>query len=362
MDSGKPEIVIEHYKYLDGLRGVAALLVLSVHLPLVINLFYGKGFGFGVYGVKLFYILSALTLFLSSSQRFASESKASVKFFLRRFFRIAPLFYVAVIASWIFLGGIKNRLPIQGITLGNIAAHFLFIFGFSKYWIDSVVGVEWSIFCEVCFYLTLPFLFKRIKNLKGAVILTLISILIAFVFKKSVSALFPGDPLMHEWSTFFVLSNYFYFAFGIILFFLVKANKRYSNLMLTIGWCVCIFLLFLMLGQPDYSAALMAVPLSLFVFLMRHYFPVASIFNNLATRFVGKISYSMYLTHYLILNLFANLVINPNLTFFNQNIGTRLVGIFAALIAVVAISVISYELIEKPGMSLGKNLIKKISS
>jgi len=105
MSSDKSEIIIEHYNYLDGLRGVAALLVLSVHLLQIINLFNGKSFSFGAYGVQLFYILSALTLFLSSSQRFTSESKASLKFFIRRFFRIAPLFYIAVVLSWILMGG-----------------------------------------------------------------------------------------------------------------------------------------------------------------------------------------------------------------------------------------------------------------
>ncbi|MDD5528058.1 MAG: acyltransferase [Patescibacteria group bacterium] len=362
MDSGKPEIAIEHYKYLDGLRGVAALLVLSVHLPLLVDLFNGKGFGFGVYGVKLFYILSALTLFLSSSQRFASESKASLKFFLRRFFRIAPLFYAAVIVSWLYVGGVGNRLPVQGITISNIVSHFLFLFGFNKYWIDSVVGVEWSIFCEVCFYLSLPLLFRHIKNKKGAVKLAVISILIAFVFKKLISFFFPGDALMHEWSTFFILSNYFYFTFGIILFFLFKENKQYNHKALISGWCVCIFSIFLISALPAYAAALMALPLSLLVLLTRYDFPLARLLNNQATRFVGKISYSMYLTHYMVLTLLAKSIINPNLTFFNQNIGTRMAGIFGALIIVIAISAISYELIEKPGISLGKNLIKKISN
>jgi peptidoglycan/LPS O-acetylase OafA/YrhL len=37
-------------------------------------------------------------------------------------------------------------------------------------------------------------------------------------------------------------------------------------------------------------------------------------------------------------------------------------GIFGALIFVVAISRISYEFIEKPGINLGKNLIKRISN
>ena len=39
----------------------------------------------------------------------------------------------------------------------NICSSIFIGFGFNKYWINSIVGVEWSIFCEVCFYISLRF-------------------------------------------------------------------------------------------------------------------------------------------------------------------------------------------------------------
>jgi len=349
---------------LDGLRGVAALLVLSVHLLQIINLFNGKSFSFGAYGVQLFYILSALTLFLSSSQRFTSESKASLKFFIRRFFRIAPLFYIAVVLSWILMGGIDYRLPTQGITISNIISHFLFLFGFNKYWINSVVGVEWSVFCEVFFYLSLPLLFNYIKNKKTAIKLALFSVFISFIFKYFIQYFYPGDSLLYEWSSLFILSNYCYFTFGIILYFLFKDNKHYNFNVLTIGWIFFIILigLILIIQPTHFGALLSSIPLALLVFLMRYKFPLTYIFNNKLTRFVGKISYSIYLVHFMVLGLFAKLVINSNLLFFNQNIFTRLLGIFGAVFFVIIISMISYRLIERPGINFGRNLIKKIST
>ncbi|MDD2637134.1 MAG: acyltransferase [Bacteroidales bacterium] len=364
MENGKPEIEIQHYNYLDGLRGVAALLVLFVHMPQIVDLFNGGGFGFGAHGVQLFYILSALTLFLSSSQRFASEDKASLKFFIRRFFRIAPLFYIAVILSWLSWGGVDYRLPIQGITINNIISHFLFLFGFNKYWINSVVGVEWSVFCEVFFYLSLPLLFKYIKDKKTAIKLAVISMFISFIFKYFIQYYFPNDSLLYEWSSLFILSNYFYFIFGVILYFLFKDNKYYNNKTLTIGWIFFIISIgiILIVKPAHFGALLSSIPLALLVFLMKYDFPLAYIFNNKITRFIGKISYSMYLVHYMALGLFAKLIIDPNLIFFNQNIFMRVFGVFSALLFVVIASRISYEIIEKPGINFGRNLIKKISA
>ena len=101
---------IVHYQYLDALRGIAALLVLSVHMSMLSVLLNGRGFSIGAYGVQLFYILSALTLFLSSSKRFSSEERPIFKFFIRRFFRIAPLFYLTVIVAFLFTIDSSNHL------------------------------------------------------------------------------------------------------------------------------------------------------------------------------------------------------------------------------------------------------------
>src|SRR4051812_26086677 len=81
--------------YIDALRGIAVLFVISVHhgmvfrqLPLVQSIS-----GFGQMGVQLFFVASAYTLCLSASRR----AEPTKNFYLRRFFRIAPLYYFAIV-------------------------------------------------------------------------------------------------------------------------------------------------------------------------------------------------------------------------------------------------------------------------
>src|SRR4030088_3596129 len=87
---------IKKYNWIDFGRGIAILLVIMVHT--------GQSFASsnllrsftesGMMGVQLFFILSAITLFNSYNNRYEKDGTDRNKyFFIRRFFRIAPLYY-----------------------------------------------------------------------------------------------------------------------------------------------------------------------------------------------------------------------------------------------------------------------------
>ena len=87
----------QHFAFLDALRGLAALAVVVVHT--VQNFNAGSLtplLGLGAAGVQLFYIVSAYSLCLSFNQRRSSEPHAMRSYLVRRLFRIAPLFWVAM--------------------------------------------------------------------------------------------------------------------------------------------------------------------------------------------------------------------------------------------------------------------------
>jgi len=88
-------------KYIDVLRGIAVLGVLMVHcsyfgsnfvFPKVIKSFFENG----AMGVQLFFFTSAFTLFLSMNNRIDNEKLPYINFFIRRFFRIAPIYYLGI--------------------------------------------------------------------------------------------------------------------------------------------------------------------------------------------------------------------------------------------------------------------------
>ena len=82
------------YAFIDALQGLAFLGVVACHLkpyvpglpPRLATLLEN-----GDKGVQLFFMVSALTLFLSLDTRGATDTRPTLAFLLRRFFRIAPL-------------------------------------------------------------------------------------------------------------------------------------------------------------------------------------------------------------------------------------------------------------------------------
>lgn len=112
---------------IHGLRGVAALAVVLFHLihiggiapPSLFN-FIGRDFG---YSVPLFFIVSAFSLMHSTTHRVNAPDWLAI-YFIKRFFRIAPLFYF--ILAFLFVFGLAGANNIAK-TILNITFTFGFV-------------------------------------------------------------------------------------------------------------------------------------------------------------------------------------------------------------------------------------------
>jgi peptidoglycan/LPS O-acetylase OafA/YrhL len=191
---------VKNLKYIDALRGIAVLGVLMVHCskfgannyPFLLS----KIFDNGAMGVQLFYVVSAFTLFLSVSFRSKNEKNPNRNFFIRRFFRIAPLYYLAVL-YYLYQDGTGPRLwlgDMNHISTANIASNFFFSHGINPYWINSIVPGGWSVSVEMFFYCLVPFLASHLKNLNSAVLFFGITLALKSIF-DFVLTTFPLRPI-----------------------------------------------------------------------------------------------------------------------------------------------------------------------
>jgi len=188
---------IKKYAFIDALRGWAILAVVFFHTAVVV----APGSNLltmvkeqGARGVQLFYIASALTIFLSMRGR-AGEDDATRKFFIRRFFRIAPLFYLAMIAYLIGYGfGPRAGAP-YGLNGWHILWTATFLNGWHPEMINSVVPVGWSIAVEMTFYLFAPLLFARIKNIRHALLLVLVALILMKLLRDLLFLRYPPFTL-----------------------------------------------------------------------------------------------------------------------------------------------------------------------
>ena len=172
---------------LDGLRGLAILLVLLGHYFAVpgigaASLLNGYWFRLGWTGVDLFFVLSGFLIggILLEVRNSPNYFKT---FYARRFFRIIPLYYVWILIcialsvfEWRFL---STRIgPVQRIDI-SILAQFLFLQNFreflkatlSLWWFSST----WSLAVEEQFYLVAPLLVRYLPKRLLALVLVLVT-------------------------------------------------------------------------------------------------------------------------------------------------------------------------------------------
>lgn len=140
----------DHFKALDGLRGMAVLLVVLSHASLHgVYLIPGMDFsGMGKPGVFLFFVLSAYLLDRQIIVGFVN-GKANAKFlanyFLRRFMRIFPLYIITLLVFYAcFRFGVKT----SWIKNWNIIWKHLTL--------QEGLGIFWSIAVEFKYYFISP--------------------------------------------------------------------------------------------------------------------------------------------------------------------------------------------------------------
>ncbi|MFM7661568.1 MAG: acyltransferase family protein, partial [Bacteroidota bacterium] len=361
MNAEKTEI--KKYDYIDALRGIAVLGTLFIHCSKYERGINNFGVNFkelallGNSGVQLFFMMSAVTLFMSMNQKKKLEKNPNLNFFIRRFFRIAPLFYLSIIFCLSFnLEGYWWNEFSQLNPSYLILTTVTFTNGFNPYYINSIVEGGWSIAIEMIFYAIIPILFIFIKNIKVAFWSFLASLLIAsglFIFNQK-NILIESVDLWRAFTYFNFIAQLPVFLLGILLFYVIK-NKEDGKLVVTeIKYPLVIFALIL-LFNVTFNYIQNHILISFSFFLVAFSLSQAkNILVNKLTCFLGKISYSMYLTHFPVLFLMWKLnlldIINKQIL----NFGLR----YFILIAITAgISYLTYKFIELPGITLGKKVI-----
>ena len=132
---------------LDGLRGLAAILVAAYHA----DEFYSRGAPTVVRGylaVDFFFLLSGFVLAMTYDGRFARGLTAR-EFMVRRFLRLAPLYWAGCAIGLVSLYSVAgNDWPSRTVTLG---LNLLFLPAWSDF-SDFIMPVNipgWSLFFEV---------------------------------------------------------------------------------------------------------------------------------------------------------------------------------------------------------------------
>jgi peptidoglycan/LPS O-acetylase OafA/YrhL len=351
--------------HIDQLRGVAILLVLLVHVcqsqSTVSPLLYIAS-DFGKIGVQLFFFLSAYTLCLSFS---SGRDRSVGNFYLRRFFRIAPLYYTGI-----FVYFLVSRLPVlhtngalshaEAYTSSNVMANLLFVHGLVPLANNSIVPGGWSIGTEMLFYAMFPaiyYVYTKFNNVRSLILIPIIIFLLANAF--AVAAYFLAAPVFSDlFYYYFILNQLPVFSVGLSYFFLEEAGYfRYNKMISGVCFAILIAVAFVLMYKLERNISLSIFIASLSFCFLFSLFKLGAFKFRLLAR-IGQLSFSIYIFHFLFawplstaLATWLHLRLHPYLVY--------AICYVVVLLLSMMLAIVSEFLIEKPGINLGKQLIRK---
>lgn len=242
----------QNYKVIDGIRAIAILWVILFHVWLfqsnifpeltknAVDIPFLTWITRGDLGVDLFFVISGFLIGTILFKEYQKNSRINFKkFYIRRFFRLIPVYTFAMIIAAYFL---------KGTGLDNWQdswSNFIYV---NNYITGSYMPWTWSLAIEEQFYIVAPFLIAFVLPLfkrKYLFFIILALIPIAFTYYYSVNLYhfkipfeitFPNDNWMHWFWDYYMLTHLRYGGLlcGIIaaylnVFYKARLIEYYQN-------------------------------------------------------------------------------------------------------------------------------------
>lgn len=332
-----------HIPTLDGLRAIAITLVVGSHAHLTDASWY-QILANGYVGVLIFFALSGYLITTHLIWEYEATGRISIGgFYIRRAFRILPpaVLYLAVLAALAGAGAIVCEWS-------SIRAALFFYANYVEH--DWPVSHFWSLSVEEHFYLLWPALLIAFGVRKGWVT-ALIGVLGVVALRLCVDRL----HLFHGVFSDLAHGNYHSdlifdtLLWGCCLAFYLRKSAPAPSA--TVSTLVAAAAAFLLLAPPSISVnrftvlrdVLPAVLLAAIVTAPRA--PIGRFLELAPLRFIGRLSYSLYLWQQLFLAAPEPYLPLP-----------------LALAALFACAFLSYQFVERPAIRFGRNLLVARSS
>jgi len=387
-----------HYPALDGIRFLAAFSVLVGHSYWYIVLLQDGAYqpsplenvlmGLPSLGMTLFFVLSGYVIHLNYSETVGFNTKGTMDFFIARFARLYPLFFV------IFMHDFLIILWANGYFSGQItrtedyfSALPLYVSFTTTWWLwplgptsayeiygtplTGATGVMWSLSTEAFFYASFPLLAIFIRRLTGrnlwiaAVFVSLFGIsyyLSAFFLKDRITnwaaiafPQVPQDQFFH-WIAFLSpwgrISEFLLGVMGAQFLLTSRVSTQPLHVNAGVTYTTLASIVALTFVLYGYGNSFRTVATSCYAILIAVFIYLAAKHSTTASRFLsskpliagGAASYSLYLLHFFIAHDFAQRIVvtHPIIPRWTIWIG--------AMALSIGVASISYHVFERPCM------------
>lgn len=320
--------------HLDGMRGLAILLVIAYHayarwpelLPYVASTQHIPLVAFGWVGVQLFFMISGFVIFMT-----LDKSHGYLSFLKKRWLRLFPAMLIASLLLYI-AGGFFPEWSLMTPESRNLLPGLIFV---NPETLTQLTGIEfrsmagsfWSLYVEALFYVIIGAVYFTLgrKYCLPALIVPMLLLTASSVLKSL------GHPLLIDVISKFGFIHYAWFMVGCLIYERLHGRDKRYHYALTV--------LALLINFSYYvknSGVVAVVPL-----LMVMLFFIASFYSRqierwLSLRFftaIGFVSYALYLIHE---NLMIAILIKLNGYIKNETVMTMLPVVVVCVLYYVA--------------------------
>ena len=359
-----PRPAADRLAHIDSLRAVAALMVACAHiwerfLPLADSKQFGTGkswtryFEFGITGVVLFFAISGFVIY--GTLRGPREGTGR-RFVITRFFRLFPAYWVSVVAGLVFIWWWQGW-PITWPLVAANATMVPDLFGQSP-----IMGLYWTLGTELVFYFCC-WLIWRFGWLDNARILAglVVGFSLTWLAVKGAKQLGAiDDDISAAWKNLpRHLGIMFWGAYFRIVYDETKGFRESIRRNRKVWTLVALTLLIVLIGgtrqfrflihpSTTWFSSYAVAPLLFCVWV------AWSQVRNRAFAWLGRISYSIYLFHLIVMVPLASWVA------LEGNAALRgwpaVVYLILTLLITIAVSATVFYAVELPAIKLGKRL------
>jgi len=339
---------------LDGLRGMAAIMVLALHFPLTDSFMTGNFFVRQSWlFVDFFFVLSGFIIAKNYYNKI--DGWASFKrYIIKRMARLLPLLYFTVLICFLYqiIGlffGLKTEPQSLSFYLLQTLDSLCFLN--STTLLGDSQGMNppsWSISAEMISYVVFPLGMMIFDKRKFIAVILIVAFCVLFMIVKDDFAFQNGD--------YGFVRGLLGFNLG-ILTYMISENKSFRTNVLEFPAVILILLAFYMtynykgdFRNVQYVILPFVFSIVIFVFRFGTGF-VSKVLNSRMLQMLGRLSYSIYLNHYLVLLIVYQISFNI-LRIESSEFNISLI-LLLSIIIVVVVSKVTYEYIE---MKIGERI------
>lgn len=346
------EKITERYDALDGLRTIAALCIVAMHVAFNLDyeipalrqtnvLYFFDNFTY------LFMIISGFGMCCGYYERVSRGEITPSEFYRKRYEKVLPFFACLVLLD-LFLNFSVNSL-IEGI------ADITLVFSLLPNPDISVIGVGWTLGVIFLFYLLFPFFCFLLDNRKRAWIAFVVAVFynvaseVYFLDTNHVIEGFRNRTNFAYCAMFFVSGGILYLYRDIIS----KKVDKYRLFVMTAAWAATLSYIF----RPDGCSIILRNLWQLLIFVIWVCYAIGTngkILCNACTKFISGISFEIYLCHMIVFRLVEKLGLH-------YMFGKRWIA-YLFTVSIVIIGAMIFSILARRGLKLLTNVIFRISN